>query len=184
MVPRTSLSKLHELFQRASRCARDDSSANANLVYEVEVHLRSLWTQVESLVLWIGIMTSNNPFGWSSDGFTTQGVTSPPLPQISVPTSMPELVLFNFSPILRDSINCTAFAPHSRPFLYFASYTTPEEHTACKDHAGNNIAVIEWGAHPIVQIKNLVPRQYVQAWLKLSPDKRSALGFFLCPLFF
>ncbi|EEB88319.1 hypothetical protein MPER_13903, partial [Moniliophthora perniciosa FA553] len=53
--------------------------------------------------------------------------------------------------------------------------TDPQQpgYTILRDVQGKSVALVEWQAHPLVEIRGVMSKQYVRDWLKLSSDKRN-----------
>ncbi|KZT18855.1 hypothetical protein NEOLEDRAFT_1124910 [Neolentinus lepideus HHB14362 ss-1] len=135
--------------------------------------------------------TSHNPFaqgGWisagsghSRDGFwDTSG--SPPsifgaLPYPSspaLPPPVPNSILFVFTEFAPSILNCTVTDNRAATVFSVATETTPR-FTFVKDRDARNIAMLEWQTHPLVEVRGVVPRMEVRAWLALSQDARSRI---------
>lgn len=99
-----------------------------------------------------------------------QGPTYGALPSSASSTS---LYTFDFTPVHPNLLNCTVVGPGHN--VYFRIVTTNDGITTIfkpNDHA---MARIEWGHEPIVDVKDVVPRQRASDWLVLSGDKTCVL---------
>ncbi|EEB94968.1 hypothetical protein MPER_06135 [Moniliophthora perniciosa FA553] len=118
---------------------------------------------------------SINPFSsWNSSSGNTPSVYGA-LPSAGSPPSLPGVHRFVFTSFNPDILNCTVIGPNTQPHYYIA---TDSRFTVLKRTDGKAFGVIEWQSHPIVEIKDLVRKQFSSGFLRLASDGRSrAMGF-------
>ncbi|TFK52715.1 hypothetical protein OE88DRAFT_1656242 [Heliocybe sulcata] len=116
--------------------------------------------------------TSYNPFAqsWSTGGSPPSVFGALPYPQ-SPPPPVPNSVLFVFTEFYPSILNCSVKDNRSATLFRVATETNPR-YTFVKDREGRSVAALEWHTHPSVEVRGVVPKQEVRAWLALSRDAR------------
>jgi len=122
-------------------------------------------------------MSHNNPFaqgGWKSPENRTlwDNSSTPPsifgaLPYPSAPPQS-DFVIYHFTSFNPTLLNCTVIGPDYQPCYRIVSDSTMPGYTTCKTVAGRNLALIEWTSHPLVEIRDVLIKQEVRSWLRLS----------------
>jgi hypothetical protein len=74
-------------------------------------------------------------------------------------------------------LNVTVIGPGGRPRYCVDTDATMPNYTVLKDLQGKKLALVEWRAHPFVELRGLLPKQSVGDWLRLSADKRFVMYF-------
>jgi len=130
--------------------------------------------------------TNHNPFGvgWSHvvDEHSVNSLLGnvsahPPsifgaLPAPSHHRSPSPVITFHLASFNPTILNCTVVGPHSRPWFHVVTEPAMVQYTVVKNSGGENVAFVEWQKQPLVDVQGVVPKQAVQRWLKLSPDRR------------
>ncbi|ESK92448.1 hypothetical protein Moror_4485 [Moniliophthora roreri MCA 2997] len=112
----------------------------------------------------------SNPFSGWGNGQNAPSVFGA-LPYATPPP--PNMVTFYLTSFNPDVSNCTVIGPSQTPSFYIVTDPQQPGYTILRDVQGKSIALIEWQAHPLVEIRGVMSKQYVRDWLKLSSDKRS-----------
>ncbi|KAK0477354.1 hypothetical protein IW261DRAFT_1338517 [Armillaria novae-zelandiae] len=136
-------------------------------------------------------MHTNNPYaqgGWfnpdkaDSINNTAWSPTNPPQASIygalpfSSPSTQQSTYKFVFSyrsTILSSTVN----GPNDKAYFRVSNDKPSKGKTLFQNHQGHNFAVIEWQSHPVIEIRELLERQNVAAWLPLSADKTQRAMF-------
>lgn len=150
----------------------------------VRIHITlSVHRNLECLVLLT--MYSSNPFGsWSQAGNghsrnTLWGPAAAHSPSIYgalpylAPPSAATLTTFYFTYLNPGVLNCTVMGSDSRPLFYVVTDSSMPGYTVLRGLNGKNVALIEWQAHPLVEVRGLICKQAVHKWLGLSSTQRS-----------
>lgn len=116
--------------------------------------------------------TNNNPFGGWADASSGQTPSVfGALPYPSAPSAS-NLVTFYFTSFNPHVLNCTVLGPHSQPYFQVVTDVTMPGYTVIKNVKGSSVALIEWQAHPLIEIRGVLSKQNVGRWLRLSSDRR------------
>ncbi|TFK32345.1 hypothetical protein BDQ12DRAFT_617238 [Crucibulum laeve] len=127
-------------------------------------------------------MYSNNPFGtWAEAGQghssnTVWGGGAPPpsvFGALPYPAASSNLVTFYFTSFSPDILNCSIVGPQGQTLYRVVTDNQMPGYTVIKNAEGRNISLIEWQAHPFIEIRGILPKQNVRNWLRLSPDRAS-----------
>ncbi|KAJ3717056.1 hypothetical protein C8R42DRAFT_588095 [Lentinula raphanica] len=120
-----------------------------------------------------------NPFsqaGWAS---SSGGHGSAPpsifgaLPFASSPSAS-TIYKFRFTDLNPDILDCTVVGPSSVPYFRVTNNSPSPNFTLFQNREGKSIAVIEWrdSTGPVVEIRDIVRKQFVATWLQLSSDRQ------------
>jgi len=90
----------------------------------------------------------------------------------SRPASSSTFPAFRFTSFNPNIFQSIVLGPQSNPCFSIATSATPlPGYTVFKSSTtGENIAIIEWQKHPLVEIQDVMFKQPVSKWLELSPD--------------
>ncbi|OJA21570.1 hypothetical protein AZE42_04124 [Rhizopogon vesiculosus] len=124
-------------------------------------------------------MYGSNPFSaqdaWNAaNGQSSLGSSAPPpsvfgaLPYPSASSPLPNSVTFNFTSLSPTILNCKVIGPRNETYF---RVVTDGGYTMLKDARGSNIALLEWQNHPTVEAPNLLTKQAVGRWLRLSTER-------------
>ncbi|KAL0947815.1 hypothetical protein HGRIS_013886 [Hohenbuehelia grisea] len=132
-------------------------------------------------------MHTNNPYahaGWPNPnpnavGRGSGGGSIPPsllgaLP-FSAPSSPSAMIPFRFVSMNPDLLNCTVIGPDNSVHFRIVTDNPRPGFTVVHSAQGQGqaVAVVEWKSHPIVEIRDTVPKQYMGQWLALSGQQTS-----------
>ncbi|KJA25442.1 hypothetical protein HYPSUDRAFT_134643 [Hypholoma sublateritium FD-334 SS-4] len=130
-------------------------------------------------------MSFHHPFGgWSEGGQGYSSANSPfssgpsqpsiygALPYVSDP-AYPNMVTFFFTELNPGILNCTVVNAQAKPVFQIVTDNQMQGYTMIKNAEGRNVSLIEWQAHPMIEIRGHVSKQYVKNWLGLTSDKSS-----------
>ncbi|KAK1219767.1 hypothetical protein PQX77_017507 [Marasmius sp. AFHP31] len=123
-----------------------------------------------------------NPYGqagWPSQGSSSQYPTISPsiygaLPSSGGGSSSSDDYLLSFHFACNPTItNAVVTGPNNRTYFRIIDNNPSAGFTLFQNGEGKSVAIIEWRRSPgtIVEIRNIVEKQPVAAWLSLSPDK-------------
>ncbi|KAF8069102.1 hypothetical protein FPV67DRAFT_1105841 [Lyophyllum atratum] len=124
-------------------------------------------------------MYHNHPYdGWAESG---QGQSSPwpanpppsvlgalPYPTISYASSIVTYHITSFSP---NVLNSKVVGPQGHVHFIIRTDNEMPGYTAIKNSQQSSIALIEWKSSPIIEIRNLLTKQPVKSWLRLTHDR-------------
>ncbi|KAJ7246365.1 hypothetical protein C8J57DRAFT_726515 [Mycena rebaudengoi] len=108
-----------------------------------------------------------NPFiqSWTQSSYNaTDAIISP----LSSPSFLKFTFLFPDATILNSAV----IGPDSRPCFYVTTDSCTSGISLIQNANSQNIAIIEWRQHPVVEILEVIPKRHSSQWLKLSSDKR------------
>lgn len=114
----------------------------------------------------------NNPFGDWTEGSNVQTPSvygALPYPSGTISSDFVTFQFFNFQP---DIFNCTVIGPQTQIYYQVMTDAQNPGYTVIKDGKGKNLALVEWQAHPFVELRGTLPKQPVGNWLKLPPAKQ------------
>ncbi|KAL0579255.1 hypothetical protein V5O48_002759 [Marasmius crinis-equi] len=115
--------------------------------------------------------TDTNPFaGWNNGSASSSVYGALPY---ATPPPVANLVTYYLTSFNPDLLNCTVIGPSQRPSHFVITDPQQPGYTLLKDGKGKSIALVEWQAHPMVEIRGVMSKQHVRDWLGLSSDKRS-----------
>ncbi|KAG9221619.1 hypothetical protein CCMSSC00406_0005532 [Pleurotus cornucopiae] len=116
----------------------------------------------------------NNPFdGWKSDRQQTPSIYGAlPYPGGSPNASSSTLSSFTFTAFNPNIMNCTIMGPDSTPHMYIVTDPAMPTYTLFKNANNQNIALIEWQQHPLVEVRGKLVKQEIRQWLSLSSDRK------------
>ncbi|KAF5356763.1 hypothetical protein D9756_006724 [Leucocoprinus leucothites] len=128
-------------------------------------------------------MYHHNPFGtWAEagQGQSTGSLwgTSPPpsvfgaLPYPSAPSNTVTYYFTSFKP---NILNCSVIGPQNQVYYQIVTDNSMPGYTVLKNAEGKNISLVEWQAHPFVEIRGALAKQNVMNWLRLSQDQSHRL---------
>ncbi|KAL4267528.1 DUF6593 domain-containing protein [Pleurotus pulmonarius] len=120
-------------------------------------------------------MSNLNPFAqWpGSGGFPCSSRPSVfgALP-FTGPSTQPAVLAFNF--VFNPTItNCIVTGPDEQPYYRISTDNPTPGFTFIHNIQGRPIVVIEWQAHPVVEVRDIIPKQLVSQWLELSSQRNS-----------
>ncbi|KAF4586787.1 hypothetical protein EYR40_010803 [Pleurotus pulmonarius] len=117
----------------------------------------------------------NNPFdGWVSDRQQTPSIYGAlPYPGGSPNAPSSTLSSFTFTAFKPNIMNCTIMGPDSTPHMYIVTDPAMPTYTLFKNANNQNIALIEWQQHPLVEVRGKLVKQEIRQWLSLSSDRKS-----------
>jgi hypothetical protein len=116
-----------------------------------------------------------NPFGAWADN-NTGGSSSTPsvfgaLPYPSDP-AYANMVNFFFTSFNPNILNCTIVGAQNRPYYTIVTDGQMAGYTVIKNSSGHKVSLIEWQSRPMVEIREVLSKQYIRSWLALNSDKR------------
>ncbi|KAJ7126346.1 hypothetical protein C8R44DRAFT_874699 [Mycena epipterygia] len=127
------------------------------------------------------VNTHHNPFdSWSSAGqnaYSQYGgarASGPPpsvfgaLPYPTPPTTLTAFYLTSLSPTV---LNCAVVGPRARLHYSVSTDSAMPGYTVVKTADKKSIALVEWQAHPRVEIRGAVAKQETRDWLRISRNK-------------
>ncbi|KAJ7636475.1 hypothetical protein FB45DRAFT_1024595 [Roridomyces roridus] len=86
-------------------------------------------------------------------------------------TCTSNMVSFQFTAFNPTILNCTVLASNMTAHYRITTDFSMAGYTTLKNQDGRNIALIEWRRDkPLVEIRNMVVKQFVAHWLKLADD--------------
>ncbi|XP_006463489.1 hypothetical protein AGABI2DRAFT_179825 [Agaricus bisporus var. bisporus H97] len=123
-------------------------------------------------------MQHQNPFGsWAEAG---QGHSSGSLwnsnPAPSVFGALPyppppsRTITYYLTGFKPDIFNCCVIGSQNQVYYQIVTDSNMPGYTVIKNAEGKNISLIEWQAHPFVEIRGVLAKQNVMNWLRVSPD--------------
>ncbi|KAF8962579.1 hypothetical protein BDZ97DRAFT_2021739 [Flammula alnicola] len=116
-------------------------------------------------------MNFNHPFGsWSEAGQAPSIFGALPYP---TDPEYSNLVTFYFTSFSPNILNCTVIGPQARVYYRIVTDNQMPGYTVIKNAEGKNVSLIEWQAHPMIEVRGLLSKQHVRTWLGLTADKRS-----------
>ncbi|KAG7094979.1 hypothetical protein E1B28_005776 [Marasmius oreades] len=115
--------------------------------------------------------TNTNPFAGWYNGQSSPSIYGA-LPYATPPPAA-NLVTFYLTSFNPDLFNCTVIGPSQRPTHYIVTDPQQPGYTIVRDAKGKSLALVEWQAHPLVEVRGVMSKQYVKDWISLSPDKCS-----------
>jgi hypothetical protein len=135
-------------------------------------------------------MNFNNPFdSWveAGQGLSSQntpwnvGPSQAPsifgaLPYVSDPAH-PNLISYYFTSFNPDILNCSVINSRSQTVYRIVTDNQNPGYTVIKDVEGKNVSLIEWQAHPLIEVRGQLSKQSARTWLSLTSDKRFGLHF-------
>jgi hypothetical protein len=80
-------------------------------------------------------------------------------------------VIFRFVAFSPTLLNSAFVDPDDLPLFRVCTDASSSGVSTLQTAQGANIAFIEWGKHPQVGIRGLLPKQATAQWLALSPDR-------------
>jgi hypothetical protein len=125
-------------------------------------------------------MHYQNPFGsWAEAG---QGHSSgslwgtSPAPSVfgalPYPSAPSNTVTYYFTSFKPNILNCSVLGPQNQVYYQIVTDNSMPGYTVIKNAEGKNTSLIEWQAHPFVEIRGTLVKQNVMNWLRLSQDQR------------
>ncbi|KAJ8516748.1 hypothetical protein ONZ45_g5961 [Pleurotus djamor] len=121
-------------------------------------------------------MYGGNPFdGWKAGDATTPSIFGAlPYPGAGPSSGSSALATFTFaSPPNSNKMNCTVLGPDNTPFIYIITDPAMPTYTVFKNPHGQNLALIEWQQHPMVEVRGVIVKQEIRQWLPLTPDRKA-----------
>ncbi|KAG5642364.1 hypothetical protein DXG03_002961 [Asterophora parasitica] len=91
-----------------------------------------------------------------------------PYPTLTYSPSLFTYHITNFAP---NIFNSQVVAPDGYVQLIVQTDKNNPGYTAIKNTKNSAIALIEWKASPIIEIRGLLAKQEVRSWLRLSSDR-------------
>lgn len=129
----------------------------------------------------IGYMpsTHSNPFtlgGWQSypQDPTPSVYGALPSPfESNVVSGQPKdtKAAFKFTGFRPSIINCTVIGAQERVAFQVVTDANSPLYTLLKDSEGRGVALIEWQAQPLVEIRGLFSKQRAKDWLRLNSSR-------------
>ncbi len=125
-------------------------------------------------------MYYQNPFGsWAEAGNGQSSAslwngTPPPsiFGALPYPASPSNTVTYYFTSFKPNIFNCSVVGPQNQVYYQIVTDNSMPGYTVVKNAEGKNISLVEWQAHPFVEIRGTLAKQNVMNWLRLSPDQR------------
>ncbi|KAJ3781170.1 hypothetical protein GGU10DRAFT_390819 [Lentinula aff. detonsa] len=89
----------------------------------------------------------------------------------------PSIHLFHFTNLNPDILNCTVVGPKSIPYFRVSNNNPSPNFTLFQNREGRSIAIIEWigSAGPVVEVRDIIHKQFVATWLQLTSDRKHRL---------
>ncbi|KAJ7667154.1 hypothetical protein B0H17DRAFT_1251948 [Mycena rosella] len=111
------------------------------------------------------VHTHLNPFDWSGQPSARSGASAPT-------SSAPPLTAFYLTALRPTVLNCTVVGPRARVHYTVSTDGAMPGYTVVKRAADRkSIALVEWQAHPRVEIRGAVAKQETREWLRISRDQ-------------
>ncbi|CAA7267291.1 unnamed protein product [Cyclocybe aegerita] len=128
-------------------------------------------------------MFYGNPFDSWAEAGQGQSVNnvwvggSGPAPSVfgALPYPSSSLLTFYFTSFNPTIFNCTVIGPKSEVYYRIVTDNQMPGYTVIKNAKNENVSLIEWQAHPFIEIRGVLAKQQVKTWLGLTGD-RSARG--------
>ncbi|KAJ8473353.1 hypothetical protein ONZ45_g16326 [Pleurotus djamor] len=123
-------------------------------------------------------MSGHNPFSqWPASSQTAFPGGSVPsvfgaLP-FSGPAWTPAIIYFRFNFASTSILNSTVTGPDQQPYFHITTDNPRPGFTFFHNAQNSPVVVIEWQSHPIVEIRDMVPKQLVSNWLELSAQRNT-----------
>jgi len=119
-----------------------------------------------------------NPENPHSINNQTWGSQSPPPASIfgalpsTTPLSPASTLTFLFTSLNPNILNCTVMGPNSQRYFTVSTGGSSHGHgfTIFHKHNGESVAIIEWKQHPIIEVRDIVPKQFTAQWLRRGPN--------------
>ncbi|KAF7335766.1 hypothetical protein MVEN_02232400 [Mycena venus] len=115
-----------------------------------------------------------NPYATWSNSNVRRAVPGVPSVHGALPfppdPSASNLVIFYFTAFKPSILNCTVTGQNTYPYFKIVTDSTIPGYTAVKDGEGKTIALIEWKARPLAEIRNVFSKQCISDWLPLAAD--------------
>lgn len=115
-----------------------------------------------------------NPFdAWTNNASGSSSVPSVfgALPYPSDP-AYANMVNFFFTSFNPNILNCTVVGAQNRPYFTIVTDSQMAGYTVIKNSSGNKVSLIEWQSRPMIEIRDVLQKQYIRSWLALNSDKR------------
>ncbi|KDQ34213.1 hypothetical protein PLEOSDRAFT_1030439, partial [Pleurotus ostreatus PC15] len=86
------------------------------------------------------------------------------------PSTQPAVLAFTFvfNPTIMNSI---VTGPDDQPYYRISTDNPTPGFTFIHNTQGRPIVVIEWQAHPVVEVRDIIPKQLASQWLELSSQR-------------
>lgn len=108
---------------------------------------------------------SINDGGWGS--LLPYAPTFGALPS-STAGAPPSILTFHFTNFNPDLLNCTIIGPQNR--VYYKVTPGPPGSTYVQKPDNSSILYIEWHQSPVVEVREIIPRQPVKQWFSYATD--------------
>ncbi|KAJ7467532.1 hypothetical protein FB451DRAFT_1340446 [Mycena latifolia] len=123
-----------------------------------------------------------NPYaqgGWANTANPNASSSGRTVPQPSIfgalpyptPVTPPTFMSFRFTSFSPTILDSTVTGPQSRTYFRVKTDSPTVGFTIIHTAADQPMVIIEWSKHPIIEIRDIVPKSRTSHWLALSPDK-------------
>ncbi|KAJ8517752.1 hypothetical protein ONZ45_g5100 [Pleurotus djamor] len=85
----------------------------------------------------------------------------------SAPSSNAPMVAFTFT-FNTSILSCSVIGPQNKVYYQIATDTPRPGFTFIHNASSSVVAIVEWQQHPIIEIRNIVPKQYASQWVILN----------------
>jgi hypothetical protein len=116
------------------------------------------------------MLTSNNPYaqGWSQSGASPSIFGALPASPAVSPAGSTTVYFNSLRPTI---LNCAVVDDKSRTLFTVTTDPNVPGYTVLKDLQGKHIALFEWLGEPKIEIRDVLSKQPMNAWLPLSADR-------------
>jgi len=129
-------------------------------------------------VIPLSTMHLNHPFGsWGEQSQGQSWSGSPVYGALPYPSEASNFTTFYFTSFNPNVLNCTIVGPQAQVSHRIVTDNHMPGYTVIKNAEGKNVSLIEWQAHPMIEIRGLLTKQHVKSWLGLTQDRRCAIFF-------
>ncbi|KAJ7109607.1 hypothetical protein C8R43DRAFT_1161443 [Mycena crocata] len=118
-----------------------------------------------------GWSNSHNPNAANNQPWGTGASVYGALPYVPPPSSTPNFHTFAFVSSDGTVLNAHIVGPQSRTYFRVNTNSTSSGFSVIENSNLQSISVIEWGRHPVVEIRDILSKRSTATWLALSPDK-------------
>ncbi|KAJ6459972.1 hypothetical protein C8R45DRAFT_1056190 [Mycena sanguinolenta] len=118
-----------------------------------------------------GWQSSSNPRASSSSNTVPQPSLFGALPFVT-PNPIPMFVSFRFTSFSPSILNSTVMGPQGKTYFRVSTDVPTPGFTVITNSTNQPTIIIEWRKHPVLEIRDIVPKQQSSQWLALAPEKR------------
>ncbi|KAJ7104400.1 hypothetical protein B0H15DRAFT_766916 [Mycena belliarum] len=126
------------------------------------------------------VHTHLNPFDWSSHPSSSAPSVfgALPYPSPTRATHAPQLTAFYLTALNPTVLNCAVVDARARVHYAVSTDGAMPGYTVVKRARDQkSVALVEWQAHPRVEVRGAVAKQETRDWLRLSSDQTCASSF-------